>query len=365
VRGDDRRSGSMFSYVDIEKKVRPDHPLRTIKTLVDEALADLSGRFARLYSRSGRPSIPPEQLVRAMLLKAFYSIGSERQSMERFEFDLLFRWFVGLGIDDAVWDATTFTKNSDRLPEGDIARAFLRAVMSLPRVKRPLSSDDFSLYGTLLEAWALMNSFRPKTEDGTDKPPPGDPPAGRNGEVNFHRERRVNATHASTTDPEARLYRKGRGRKGKLCYLSHALMENHNGFIAEACLTRAEVSAERNAALAMIEDFAYRPNCIRLGADKGYDTRDFVNEARAMNVTPHVAQNLFGRRSAIDGRVTRRAGYVTSKRIHKRIEEDFGWGKEIRAMRWTHFRGLPRVGRAFSCTAAAYNLVRLSKLLAT
>ena len=285
--------------------------------------------------------------------------------MERFEFDLPFRWFVGLGIDDAVWDATTFTKNSDRLPEGDIARAFLRAVLSLPRVKRLLSSDHFSVDGTLFEAWASMNSFRPKMEDGTDKPPPGDPPAGRDGEVNFHRKRRANATHASTTDPKVRLYRKGRGREAKLCYLGHAPMENRNGFIVEACVTRAEVSDERNAALAMIEDFADRPTCITLGADKGYDTRDFVNEASAMNVAPHVAQNLVGRGSAIDGRVTGRAGYAASKRIHKRIEEAFGWGKEIRAMRWTRFRGLPRVGLAFSFTAAAYNPVRLLKLLAT
>lgn len=365
MRGEDRRSGSLFSYVDIEKRVRSDHPLRAIKSLVDEALADLSGQFGTLYSTIGRPSIPPEHLLRATLLQAFYSIRSERQLMERMEFDLLLRWFVGLGVDDAVWDATTFTKNRDRLLEGDIARAFLGAILSIPRVKRLLSSEHFSVDGTLIEAWASMKSFKPKAEDGANKPPPNDPPAGRNDEVDFHGERRANATHASATDPDARLYRKGRGREAKLCYLGHALMENRNGLIVDVCVTQADGSAERNAALAMIEPLADRPNRITVGADKAYDTQDFVNEARSMNVTPHVAQNLSGRRSAIDGRVTRHAGYAASQRIRKRIEEAFGWSKEIGAMRRTRFRGLARVGLAFGFTAAAYNLVRLPKLLAT
>ena len=364
MRGEDRRSGSLFSYVDIEKRVRSNHPLRMIKSLVDEALMELSGRFAALYSKIGRPSIPPEQLLRAMLLQAFYSIRSERQLMERMEFDLLFRWFVGLGLDDAVWDATTFTKNRDRVLEGGLARAFLDAVLSIPRVKRLLSSDHFSVDGTLIEAWASMKSFKPKEEEGASKPPSDDPPAGRNGDVDFHGERRTNATHASTTDPDARLYRKGRGREAKLCYLGHALIENRNGLIVHACVTQAEGAAERNAALAMIELFADRPNRITLGADKGYDTQDFVNEARSMNVTPHVTQNLSRRRSAVDCRVTRHAGYRASQRIRKRIEEAFGWSKEIGAMRRTRFRGLARVGLAFGFTAAAYNLIRLPKLLA-
>ena len=363
MRGEDRRSGSLFSYVDIEKRVRRDHPLRTIKTFVDEALAGLHREFAALYSRIGRPSIPPEQLLRAMLLQAFYSIRSERQLMERIEFDLLFRWFVGLGIDDPVWDATTFTKNRDRLLEGEVAHAFLAAVLAIPRVKRLLSCDHFTVDGTLIEAWASMKSFKPK--DGDD-PPSDDPPAGggRNVEVDFHGERRGNATHASTSDPDARLYRRGRGREAKLSYLGHVLMENRNGLIVEACVTRADGHAERHAALAMIERVADRPSKITVGADKAYDTQDFVNELRAMNVTPHVAQNT-SRRSAIDGRVTRHAGYAVSQRIRKRIEEAFGWGKEVGSMRRTRFRGLPRVGLSFAFSAAAYNLVRLPKLVAT
>ena len=373
VRGEDRRSGSLFSYVDIEKRVRSDHPLRTIKSLVDEALAGLHREFAALYSRIGRPSIPPEQLLRAMLLQAFYSIRSERQLMERIEFDLLFRWFVGLGIDDPVWDATTFTKNRDRLLEGEVAHAFLAAVLSIPRVKRLLSCDHFSVDGTLIEAWASMKSFRPKDGDAppSDGPPPDSPPSGggRNVEVDFHGETRSNATHASLSDPDARLYRKGRGREAKLSYLGHVLMENRNGLIVEACVTRADGHAERHAALAMIERVADRPSKITVGADKAYDTQDFVNDLRAMNVTPHVAQrysaqNISRRRSAIDGRVTRHAGYAVSQRIRKRIEEAFGWGKEVGAMRRTRFRGLPRVGLSFAFTAAAYNLVRLQKLVA-
>ena len=362
VRGEDRRSGSLFSYVDIEKRVRRDHPLRTIKSFVDEALASLSHEFAALYSRIGRPSIPPEQLLRAMLVQAFYSVRSERQLMERIEFDLLFRWFVGLGIDDPVWDATTFTKNRDRLLEGKVAHAFLAAVLVIPRVKRLLSCDHFTVDGTLIEAWASMKSFKPK--DGDDQPS-DDPPAGggRNVEVDFHGEKRSNATHASSSDPDARLYRKGRGREAKLSYLGHVLMENRNGLIVEACVTRADGHAERHAALAMIEGVADRPSKITVGADKAYDSQDFVNDLRAMNVTPHVAQNT-SRRSAIDGRVTRHAGYAVSQRIRKRIEEAFGWGKEVGRMRRTRFRGLPRVGLSFAFSAAAYNLVRLPKLVA-
>jgi transposase len=364
VRGEDRRGGSLFSYVDIEKRVRSDHPLRTIKTLVDEALEGLSREFAALYSRTGRPSVPPEQLLRAMLLQAFYSIRSERQLMERIEFDLLFRWFVGLGIDDPAWDATSFTKNRDRLLEGELAHRFLAAVLAIPRVKRLLSSDHFSVDGTLIEAWASMKSFKSKDRAGEDDKPPSSPSSGRNGEVDFHGERRSNATHASTTDPDARLYRKGRGREAKLCYLGHVLMENRNGLIVEACVTQADGGAERNAALAMIERHADRPSKITVGADKAFDTQDFVNEARAMNVTPHVAQHTRKRRSAIDGRVTRHAGYAISQRIRKRIEEVFGWGKEVGRMRRTRFRGLPRVGLSFGFTALAYNLTRLPKLLA-
>jgi transposase len=325
---------------------------------VNDALAALEGEFAPLYAQVGRPSIPPEKLLRGMLLQAFYSIRSERQLMERLETDLLFRWFVGLGIDDPVWDHSTFSKNRDRLLEGDIAVKFLSAILAQPRVKRLLSTEHFSVDGTLIEAWASMKSFRPK--DGSDEPPSD---GGRNTEVNFRGEVRSNATHASSTDPDARLYRKGRGKEAKLCFMGHALMENRSGLLVGACLTRADGHAERVAALAMIEPHADRPRPITLGTDKGYDAEDFVNELRSMRVTPHVAQNTSGRRSAIDGRTTRHAGYRVSQRIRKRIEEAFGWIKTVAGQEKTRFRGVERVGLAFTFAAAAYNLICLPRLL--
>ena len=359
MRGEDERSGSLFSYVDLETRVGEDHPLRTIRVIVNEALAALGGDFSALYSRIGRPSIPPEKLLRAMLLQALYSIRSERQLMERLEFDLLFRWFVGIGVDDAAWDHSTFSKNRDRLLEGDVAAKFLRAVLSQPGVKRLLSSDHFSVDGTLIEAWASMKSFKPKTE--SDEPPVGG--GGRNREADFHGKTRSNATHASTTDPEARLYRKGAGKEAKLCFIGHALMENRNGLIVDACVTQADGRAERIAALHLIEPRADRPRPVTLGADKAYDAEDFVNELRSMNATPHVAQNANGRSSAIDGRTTRHASYALSQRIRKRIEEAFGWMKTIGGQEKTKFRGRDRVGWAFTFAAAAYNLARLPKLL--
>jgi transposase len=359
MRGGDQRSGSLFSYVDLEGRVGKDHPIRIIRGVVNEALAALSGEFSGLYSRSGRPSIPPERLLRAMLLQAFYSIRSERQLMERLEFDLLFRWFVGIGVDDAAWDHSTFSKNRERLLEGDIAAKLLSAVMAQPRVKRLLSTDHFSVDGTLIEAWASMKSFRPK--DGSGEPPASG--GGRNGEADFHGQRRSNETHASTTDPEARLYRKGPGKEAKLCFMGHALMENRNGLVVDACLTEANGHAERIAALHMIEPRADRPRPITLGADKAYDAEDFVNELRSMNATPHVAQNANGRSSAIDGRTTRHAGYALSQRIRKRIEEAFGWMKMIGGQEKTKFRGRERVGWAFTFAAAAYNLARVPKLM--
>ncbi len=362
MRGQDSRSRSLFSYVDLEQRIRSDHPLRTIRALVDEALSSLDGRFGEIYSEIGRPSIPPEQLLRAMLLQAFYSVRSERQLMERLDFDLLFRWFVGLGIDDAVWDASTFSKNRDRLLRGSVAAGFLSAVLAIPRVKRLLSQDHFSVDGTLIQAWASMKSF--KLKDGAPLDTPEPPSGGRNAEVDFHGERLSNDTHRSTTDPEARLYRKGRGREAKLSFMAHALMENRNGLIVDGCVTQADGHAERTAALVMIEKRAERPNPITLGADKGYDSEDFVNELRSLNVTPHVAQNTAGRRSAIDGRTTRHAGYAVSQRIRKRIEEGFGWGKEFGLLRRIRVRGRERVDMAFTLTAAACNLIRLPKLLA-
>jgi transposase len=360
MRGGDERSGSLFSYVDLEARVGEDHPLRIIRGVVNEALAALSGEFSELYSRSGRPSIPPEKLLRAMLLQAFYSIRSERQLTERLEFDLLFRWFVGLGVDDAAWDHSTFSKNRERLLEGDIAAGLLAAVIAQPRVKRLLSTDHFSVDGALIEAWASLKSIRSKSLSSGGPPTA---PGGRNREVDFHGQKRSNETHASTTDPEARLYRKGPGKEAKLCFMGHALMENRNGLVVDACLTEANGHAERIAALHMIEPRADRPRPITLGADKAYDAEDFVNELRSMNATPHVAQNANGRSSAIDGRTTRHAGYAVSQRIRKRIEEAFGWIKTIAGQERTKFRGRERVGWAFTFAAAAYNLARLPKLL--
>ncbi len=359
MRGGDERTGELFSYVDLEARVRRDHPLRAIRTIVTEALLALERDFAALYSPIGRPSIPPEKLLRALLLQAFYSIRSERLLMERLEYDLLFRWFVGIGVDDAAWDHSVFSKNRDRLLAGDIAAKFLSAVLVQPKVKQLLSTDHFSVDGTLIEAWASMKSVKPK--DGSGEPPTG---GGRNAEADFHGERRSNQTHGSTTDPDARLYRKGAGKEAKLCFMGHGLMENRHGLLVDACLTPADGHAERVAALHMIEPHAERPRAITLGADKAYDVQDFVNELRSLKVTPHVTQNTKGRRSAIDGRTTRHGGYAVSQRIRKRIEEAFGWIKTVAGQDKTKFRGRDRVGWAFTFSAAAYNLVRLPKLMA-
>jgi len=366
MRGGDVRSGELFSYVDLEARVRADHPLRAIRAIVNEALSALEREFAALYAPIGRPSIPPEKLLRSMLLQAFYSIRSERQLMERLEYDLLFRWFVGIGVDDCAWDHSTFSKNRDRLLDGDIAAKFLGAVLAEPRVKRLISTDHFSVDGTLIEAWASMKSFKPR--DGSDDEPPVD--GGRNAEADFHGQKRSNETHASTTDPDARLYRKGPGKEAKLCFTGHGLMENRHGLLVDACLTRADGHAERVAALHMIEPRADRPRAITLGGDKNFDTADFVNELRSMAVTPHVAQNdsvtKTGRRrkSAIDKRTTRHAGYAISQTCRKMAECIFGWGKQHGTMRKTKHRGLPRVETDFILNLIGYNLVRIPKLIA-
>jgi transposase len=359
MRGSDERTESLFSYVSCEARVPQDHPLRAIRAIVDEALAGLSGEFATLYASTGRPSIAPEKLLRALLLQAFYSVRSERQLMEQLDYNLLFRWFVGLAIDAPVWDVTVFTKNRARLLAGEIAQKFLAALLAQPRVKVLLSDDHFSVDGTLIEAWASMKSFRPKDEDDAST---NGPPGGRNGERNFRGERRRNDTHASTTDPQARLYRKGAGQEAKLCYLGHVLMENRHGLVVDTRLTRATGTAERAAALDMI---GAREGChrITLAGDKNYDTRYFVAELRSLQVTPHVTQNTSGRASAIDGRTTRHPGYAVSLRIRKRIEEVFGWMKAVAPLRQTRHRGKERVGWQFTFTAAAYNLIRLPKLL--
>ena len=363
MRGDDKICGRLFSYIDLEDRVRADHPLRSIREIANAALAALSGDFAALYSGIGRPSVPPEKLLRAMLLQAFYSVRSERQLMERIEFDLLFRWFVGIGIDDPVWDHSAFTKNRDRLLEGEIAAKFLEAVLSQPQVKRLLSSEHFSVDGTLIQAWASMKSFKPKQPPNNDGGPSGGRGDGRNAPADFRGQKRSNDTHQSTTDPDARLYRKGPGMEARLCFIGHGLMENRSGLIVDARLTRVSGHAERLAALDMVQHVADRPCAVTLGADRGYDAADFVEELRGINVRPHVAQNTSGRRSAIDKRTTRHSGYAASQRIRKRIEEAFGWIKTVAGLRQTKLRGLPKVDWAFTFAAAAYNLVRLPKLI--
>ena len=356
MRGWDAKSDTLFSYVSCEARVPKDHPLRPIRRIVDEALTVLSPDFERLYAKFGRPSIPPERLLRALLLQAFYSVRSETQLMEQLDYNLLLRWFVGLSLDAAVWDVSVFTKNRERLIEGDIARKFMAAVLNQEPVKALLSDDHFSVDDTLIEAWASMKSFRPK--DGSSEPPA----PGRNGERDFHGEKRSNKTHASKTDPDARLYRKGPGQPAKLAYLGHVLMENRQALVVETRLTLATGTAERDAALEMVAD---RPghHRITLGADKAYDVARFVANLRGWNVTPHVTQNTTNRRSAIDGRTTRHPGYAVSGRMRKRIEEVFGWAKTVAGFRKTHHRGLSRVGWMFMLTATAYNLVRLPKLV--
>ena len=326
MRGADRRTEGLFSYVSCETRVPAGHPLRSILPVADAALAALSCEFQQLYALNGRLSIAPEKLLRALLLQAFYSVRSERQLMEQLDYNLLFRWFVGLGVDDPVWDVTVFTKNRDWLLEGEIAAKFLRAVLGQPKVAALLSDEHFSVDGTLIQAWASMKSFRPK--DGS-----GEPPApGRNGERDFHSEQRTNDTHTSTTDPEARLFRKGRGKEAKLCFMGHLLMENRNGLIVDGCVSEASGTAERDEAQAMVAAIPGRHR-VTVGGDKNFDTKGFVDALQELNATPHVAQNTSNRRSAIDGRTTRH-------------------------------RGKERVGWQFTLAATAYNLIRLPKMLA-
>ena len=358
MRGEDQRQSAMFSYVSLEQRVPEDHPLRKLLPMVNEALAELSPRFESLYSRVGRPSIAPEKLLRALLLQVLYSIRSERMLIEQLDYNLLFRWFVGLGLDDPVWVPTVFTKNRDRLLEGEIAEAFFALVLQQASKKRLLSSEHFTVDGTLIEAWAGQKSFRKK--DAGPPEPPDDP---GNPTVNFHGEKRSNETHQSTTDPQARLYRKGNSQEAKLAYLGHVLMENRNGLVVDTRVTEAQGRAEREAALDMLKSIP-GPRRRTVGADKGYDTRDFVAQARSLAVTPHVAQNTSRRRSAIDGRTTQQPGYSVSQRVRKRVEEIFGWLKTVGLMRKTRHKGVARVGWMFTFAAAVYNLVRMRNLLA-
>ncbi len=365
MRGSDERSGSLFSYVDLEARVRADHPLRTIRKIANAALVDLSKDFDKLYTDFGRPGIAPEKLLRAMLLQAFYGVRSERQLMERMEFDLLFRWFVGLGVDDLVWDHSTFSKNRDRLLEGKIAAKFLTAILAQPQVKRLLSSDHFSVDGTLIEAWASIKSFRKK--DGGDQDSDG---PGRNAERSFHKEKRSNETHESTTDPDARLYKKGDGQPAKLCYMGHALMENRHGLAVLGGVSQATGTAERDEALALVDRRrGRRRRRITLGADKAYDVEAFVLALKDRSVTPHIAidghlsKTGKPRRTAIDKRTLRHAGYAVSQRCRKRIEEVFGWIKSSAGFAKIKLRGRARVDAAFTMALSAYNLIRLPKLL--
>lgn len=364
MRGSDERTGSLFSYVDIESRIARDHPLRLIRELVNDALGRLDAAFAKLYAHEGRPSIAPERLLRASLLQLFYTVRSERQLMERLDFDLLFRWFVGLGIDDPVWDATVFSKNRERLFNTEIAQGFLAALLEAREVKRLLSRDHFTVDGTLLKAWASMKSFRPK--DGSGSPPD----EGRNGERDFRGEKRSNESHASTTDPDARLYRKGNGRESVLCYRGHALMENRHGLAVAGDVTHATGTAERAAALGLIDEHRPSRRRITLGADKAYDVAAFVEALRERSVTPHIAIDGNVRKSgrprstAIDQRTQRHPGYAISQIIRKRIEEIFGWDKTIGGLAQVKLRGLAKVKALFTLGLAAYNLIRLPKLLA-
>lgn len=357
MRGDDVQQQAMFSYLSPEARVPQEHPLRPIRKMVNQALAELSGEFQAMYSREGRPSIPPEKLLRALLLQVLYTIRSARLLMEQLDYNLLFRWFVGLSMDDQVWDHSVFSKNQERFLRSDLAAAFFGRIKEQAATAGLLSDEHFTVDGTLIEAWASLKSFRPK-----DTPPP-EAGAGRNPEVDFHGERRVNQTHASTTDPEARLFRKGKGKEAKLCFMGHVLMENRHGLIITPRLTAATGTAERDAAERMVGDFPGRQR-ITVGGDKAFDTREFVQSLRALNAVPHVAQNCQGRNSAIDGRTTRHPGYAISQRLRKRVEEIFGWMKTVGNLRKTRHRGEERVGWVFTLTAAAYNLVRIRNLTA-
>ena len=358
MRGDDPRHDAMFSYVTPEARVRADHPLRPIRRMTDAALQTLSPRFDRLYSTVGRPSIPPEQLLRALLLQMLYSIRSERLLMEELDYSVLYRWFVGLSLDDPIWDATTFTKNRDRLLDGDIADAFFAEVLAAVKQEGLLSDEHFTVDGTLLEAWASHKSFKPK---GTDRPPPDDP---KNPTVNFHGQRRRNDTHQSTTDPDARLYKKGTGHEAKLAYLGHLLTENRHGFIIDTAVTEASGTGERDAAITMLGDLPLTRRRITVAADKLYDRRAWVGAVRRMRITPHVAQYAGSGGSAIDGRTTRHPGYALSQRKRKLIEQAFGWLKTVALFRKLRHRGGRLVDWLFSFGAAAYNLVRWRNLVA-
>jgi transposase len=357
VRGDSEGQGWMLLAITPDQKVPQDHPIRAIKSIVDRALASLSPLFNRMYSKRGRPSIPPEHLLKASLLIALYSVRSERQFCERLEYDLLFKWFLDQNIDTPAFDASTFSKNRKRLLDNDVARQFFAAVLEEARQRELLSEEHFTVDGTLLEAWASMKSVQPKDDEG------GPPPNGfKNPDVDFRGEKRSNQTHASRTDPEALLARKGLGKETRLCFTGHVLMENRNGLVVDIDLSQATGRAEREAALRMLDRLERKKRRLTLGADKGYDTRDFVAELRQRKVTPHVSQNQSGRRSAIDGRTTSHGGYKVSQKIRKRVEEIFGWVKTVGGGRKLRYIGLEANQLWAGLTATAYNLVRIVRI---
>jgi transposase len=373
MRGADGQTAALFSYVSCEARVPATHPLRRIRAVVDEALEILSPDFDGMYAQSGRPSIAPEKLLRALLLQAFYSVRSERQLIEQLDYNLLFRWFVGLSMDAPVWDASSFSKNRDRLLAGDVAQRLLSAIIEQPRVQALMSDEHFSVDGTLIQAWASHKSFQPKPGpngegDGDGPSTPAEPAAGRNQERDWRGQRRSNETHASTTDPDARLARKSDGQASIMAYAGHVLMENRNGLVAQVSLTHAGGTAERDAALGFAARLGARHQ-VTLGADKGYDVQGFIAELRRLRVTPHIAADRrvsktgVVRHSAVDGRTTRHPGYATSQRKRKRIEEVFGWVKSAAGFRQTKHRGRDRVGWCFALATAAYNLIRLPRLL--
>jgi transposase len=355
MRGADVTQASLFSYRSLEERIPQDHPLRRLRALVDGILTSMSPEFDALYAKTGRSSIPPERLLRASLIQTLYSIRSERQLVIHIEFNLLYRWFVGLNMDEAVWDHSSFSTNRDRLLNENVARSFFRKVLALAEWQDLLSDEHFSVDGTLIEAWASMKSFV-KKEGST--PPPQD--EGRNPSVDFKGEKRSNATHESTTDPDARLYKKSEGDKSKLCYMGHVLMENRHGLVVDVETTQASGTAEREAAKAMIARAVTKVGAT-VGADKGYDVAEFVEAMREQGITPHVAQRAKG--SAIDGRTTRHAGYQQSLKFRKRIEEAFGWAKTVGGLRKTRFVGLEKVSTQAVFTFAAYNLTRLMTIL--
>jgi len=363
MRGHDEQQESMYSYISPEKRVPSDHPLRRLRAMVDAALEEMSPQFARLYSRYGRPSIAPEKLLRALLLQVLYSVRSERLLMEQLGYNLLFRWFVGMSMDDGVWDVTVFTKNRERLLEGEIAEAFFKQVVEQARAKELLSEEHFTVDGTLVQAWAGQKSFRAKKGKGEKRQVPPEDPG--NPAVDFHGEKRSNETHACTTDPEARLYKKSAGSEAKLSYLGHVLAENRNGLVVETRVSQATGTAEREAAREMIAARTCGQRRVTLGGDKGYDVREFVGDLRELQVTPHVAQNQKRRGgSAIDARTTRHPGYEVSQKKRKRVEEVFGWLKTVGLLRQTRHRGRERVSWMFTFAAAVYNLVRIRNLTA-